>query len=80
MSELKEYIADVLSQIEQGRGNHHVWGSVYFDIATAKKVEGKGKVSVSVLGISGGQKNESISRIQFKIKMQGSKGDPESYK
>lgn len=32
MAELREYIEDVLSQIEKGRGQHNIWGSVYFDV------------------------------------------------
>ncbi|MCL5407642.1 MAG: hypothetical protein M1429_04060 [Patescibacteria group bacterium] len=80
MSELKEYIEDVLLQIEKGKGNHDVWGSVYFDIATVKEKKGGGKIGVSVLGLAGGIKNESVSRIQFKIKMQGAHGGPDAFK
>lgn len=80
MAELQEYIEDVLSQIEKGKGKHNVWGSVYFDIATTKKTEGSGKIGVSVLGVGGGLKNESASRIQFKIRMQGAHGSADAFK
>lgn len=80
MAELQEYIEDVLSQIEKGKGKHNVWGSVYFDIATTKKIEGGGKIGVSVVGLEGRSKSESVSRIQFKIRMQGAHGSADAFK
>lgn len=74
MTELQDYIEEVLSQIEKGQGKHHVWGTVQFDIATAKKVEGKGKIGVSVLGVGGEIKDEVASRIKFRIRMRSAHG------
>lgn len=79
MAELQEYIEDVLSQIEKGKGKHEIWGSVHFDIAATKKVEGGGKIVVSVLGAEGSKKSESISRIQFRIQMQNATGDANAF-
>ncbi len=80
MSELQEYIEDVLAQIEKGTSNNAIWGSVYFDIETTKKSEGGGKIGVSVVGVGGSKSSESVSRIQFKVKMRGAHGPADAFK
>lgn len=79
MSELQQYIEDVLTQIEKGKGKHAVWGSVYFDIATTKKEEKGGKVGVKIVDLKGGLEKESVSRVKFAIRMREAHGESKAF-
>lgn len=70
--ELKEFVADTLRQINEGKGAHEIdKGIVRFEIAVIKRTTKEGRVNVGVLGIGGEGKGEAsdekTSKIFFEI-------------